>query len=187
LAIMSVLPNMEVFSPVDAIETAKVVRYMASAKGPMYLRVNRNELPLISNPDEEFVPGKVYTIKEGKDAVVFATGVMVSKALEAAEQLEKEGISLKVVNVPSIKPIDAEGVCAICEDFEAIVTAEEHSVIGGLGATIARAINSKLARKIQQVGIQDVFGTSGQNYDVLLEAYGLTSGAICEAVKKAMK
>lgn len=187
IATMRALPNMQVFSPVDAVETEKIVRYMAKEKGPMYLRVNRNDLPVLTSKDEEFVPGKVYTIREGKDAVVFATGVMVSIALEAAEELEKEGVSVKVVNVPSIKPIDADSVAEIAAGVKGVVTAEEHSVIGGLGSTICECLAPRVAKKVFFVGVQDSFGTSGENYDVLLKKYGLTKENVMAAVKKSLE
>ena len=186
IATMRALPNMQVFSPVDAVETEKIVRYMAKEKGPMYLRVNRNDLPVLTSKDEEFVPGKVYTIREGKDAVVFATGVMVSIALEAAEELEKEGVNVKVVNVPSIKPIDADSVAEIAAGVKGVVTAEEHSVIGGLGSTICECLAPRVAKKVFFVGVQDSFGTSGENYDVLLKKYGLTKENVMAAVKKSL-
>lgn len=187
IATMRALPNMQVFSPVDAVETEKIMRYMVKEKGPMYLRINRNDLPVLTSKEEEFVPGKVYTIREGKDAVVFASGVMVSIALEAAEELAKEGVSVKVVNVPSIKPIDADSVAEIAKSVKGVVTAEEHSVIGGLGSTICECLAPRVAKKVFFVGIQDSFGTSGENYAVLLKKYGLTKENVMDAVKKSLQ
>ncbi|MGI6669896.1 MAG: transketolase family protein [Acetivibrionales bacterium] len=183
LALMRVLPNMQVFSPADAIEVKKILRYMAENEGPMYIRVSRGDLPDCTNPDDKFIPGKVYPLRQGKDAVVFATGVMVSRALEAADALEREGCSVMVVNVPSLKPIDSDAVLSICKDFDAVVTAEEHSVIGGLGAAIASILAERQPKKVKMIGIQDKFGTSGQDYETLLEAYGLTAKAIMDAVR----
>lgn len=182
ISLMKGLPNMQVFSPVDAVQASKVVQYMAVNKGPMYIRVNRNELPILTSEDEEFVPGKVYTIREGKDVAVFATGVMVSEALEAAEYLSKDGIDVKIINVPSIKPLDVTAVQEIASSVKAIITAEEHSIYGGLGDAISAAVSSKVARKQVRVGINDSFGTSGQNYTVLLEKYNLTADAVVEAI-----
>lgn len=184
LALMRVLPNMQVFSPADAIETKKILRYMAENKGPMYIRVSRADVPDCTNPDDEFIPGKVYPLRHGKDAVVFATGIMVSKALEAADALEKEGRSIMVVNVPSLKPIDNEAVLSICKDFDLVITAEEHSVIGGLGAAVASILAEKQPKKVKMIGIKDKFGTSGQSYEILLEAYGLNAKAIMDAVRE---
>lgn len=186
ISLMKVLPNMQVFSPVDAIQATKVVEYMAANKGPMYLRVNRNDLPILTSEAEEFVPGKVYTMREGKDVAVFATGIMVSLALEAAESLSKEGIDVKVLNVPSIKPLDATAVQEIAASVKGIVTAEEHSIYGGMGDAISVAVSSKVACKQIRVGVNDSFGTSGQNYTVLLEKYNLTAGAIAKAIRAAI-
>ncbi len=186
IALMRVLPNMQVFSPVDANQTRKVVEYMASNKGPMYMRVNRNDLPVLTSETEEFVLGKVYTMREGRDIAVFATGVMVSKALEAAETLSKEGIDVKVVNVPSIKPLDEAAVQKISGSVKAIVTAEEHSIYGGLADAIGAAVSKKLACRQVRVGLDDTFGTSGQNYDVLLEKYNLTADSVAAAVRAAL-
>ncbi|MHB1419722.1 MAG: transketolase family protein [Bacillota bacterium] len=187
ISLMKVLPNMQVFSPVDAVQVTKVVEYMAANKGPMYMRVNRNDLPILTSESEKFVPGKVYTMREGKDVAVFATGIMVSKALEAAESLSKEGIDVKVLNVPSIKPLDAINVQEIAASVKAIVTAEEHSIYGGLGDAISAAVSFKLACKLVRIGINDTFGTSGQNYTVLLEKYNLTAESIISAIHTALE
>lgn len=187
LALMRVLPNMQVFSPVDAIQTEQIVRYMAANPGPMYIRINRNDLPPLTDPAQEFVPGKVYTLREGKDAVVFATGVMVSLALEAAETLAAEGVSLKVVNVPSLKPLCENEVLAAAEGIGCVITAEEHSVIGGLGDAVSAIITAKEAKRIRRIGVNDRFGTSSENYKSLLEAYGLTAGAVAEAAREMLR
>ena len=183
---MRVLPNMQVFSPCDSIQTAKIVQYMCKHEGPMYIRINRNELPVITDKNEKFVPGKVYIRKKGKDTAIFATGVMVSMALNAAEELAKEGISAMVIDVPSIKPLDSEDIINICKSVKSIVTAEEHSVMGGLGSVISEKIASKLGKKIQYLGIKDTFGKSGQNYNVLLENFGLTEKEIIKTVKNSL-
>lgn len=183
IAIMKVLPNMQVFSPVDAVQTAHIVRYMAKNKGPMYIRTNRNNLPIFTDPGDEFIPGEIYPFRHGKDAIVFATGIMVSKAMEAAEILEKEGVFITVVNVPSIKPLDTGAVLSICKSFDTIVTAEEHSVIGGMGSSIACILAQNQPKKVKMIGIKDEFGASGQDYATLLEAYGLTAQAIVDAIR----
>ena len=184
IAIMRVLPNMQVFVPADASETERIMEYMAANKGPMYLRVNRNDLPELTT--EEFVPGKVYVMREGSDAAVFAQGVMLSLAIEAAEELEKEGVSVMVVNVPSVKPLDADAVAQLCASVRGVVTAEEHSIYGGMGSAIAEAVSERLAVKIKRVGVEDSFGTSGENYDVLLKKYGLTAEHIAESVRAVL-
>ena len=187
VAIMRAIPNMTVLVPVDAIETRKMVKAMASCPGPVYLRVNRNDLPVYTSEDGDYQIGKLYTLREGRDVVVFANGVMVSKAMEAAKSLEEQGISAKVVNVSTVKPLDRQAVIDSSRGFRGVVAAEEHSVIGGLGGAIAEALRGVTGQKLEFVGIQDSFGTSAYNYEELLAHYGLTSEAIVDAVKHVLK
>lgn len=184
MAVMRAIPNMTVLVPVDAVETRQMVKAMVDNKGPMYIRINRNDLPIITDVDEPFEIGKLYTKREGRDVVVFANGVMVSKALEAAEALEKQGVSVKVVNVSTVKPLDQEGVIELAKGCKVVVTAEEHSIIGGLGGAISEALRGVTNLPIEFVGVKDCFGTSASNYDELLEYYGLTTEAIINAVRK---
>lgn len=187
MAIMRAIPNMTVLVPVDAIETRKMVRAMAKHAGPCYIRINRNELPFYTSEEGEYVIGKLYPVREGRDVIVFANGVMVSKAMEAAESLEKEGLSVKVVNVSTVKPLDKAAVVAMAKGFKAVVTAEEHSVVGGLGSAIAEALAGVKDVPIGFVGIEDRFGTSAANYDELLVYYGLTADAVKDRIKKTIK
>jgi len=184
IALMRVLPGMHVFSPVDAVQTAQIVRYMAANNGPMYIRINRNDLPVLTPEDQGFEPGKIYKIREGSDAAIFATGIMVSIALKAADELAEKGVEAMVLNVPSIKPLDSDAVLDLCSGVSTIVTAEEHSIYGGLGDAISTIVAPTIAIKHTRVGIQDKFGTSAQNYQVLLEHYGLTSEAIVHLLRR---
>lgn len=184
IAIMRALPNMQVFCPADAAQTAQIVTYMAQNPGPMYLRVNRNDLP--AQQSAPFVPGKVYTLREGADVAIFATGVMVSRALQAAEALQAEGVKAGVYNVPSLKPIDEARVAEIARGAKAVVTAEEHGVAGGLGSIICEILCEHAPKKVVRVGVEDRFGTSAQNYGILLEGYGLTAQAVQTAAHKAL-
>ena len=189
IALMRVLPNMKVFSPADYYETKKIVKAMASIDGPCYIRVNRNDVPVVTAEDDAFECGKVRVMREGSDAVVFATGFMVYQALEAAKALEAEGISAKIVNVSTIKPLDEQGVIAAAKGMKAVVTVEEASVIGGLGSAVCETLLAGPAEsrvKTLHMGIQDCFGTSAQQYDELLEAYHLTPADIAATVKKAL-
>ena len=189
ITIMRVLPNMKVFSPADAIETAKIVKAMAEIDGPCYIRVNRNDVPEVTNPDEPFEFGKVKTLREGKDAVVFATGFMVYQALEAAKILEAEGVSVKVVNVATIKPFDVEGAQAAAAGMKAAVTVEEANIYGGLGSAVCEALCAGPAESripVSVMGVQDTFGTSAQKYDELLVHYHLTPADIVERVKSLL-
>ncbi len=182
IAYMRVIPNMSVFVPADANETVAITKYMASHEGPMYIRVNRNAYDNVTPEGAEFKPGEPVVLKEGTDVTVFACGVMVLKALEAAKSLEGK-ISVRVVNVPSIKPMNREAIAALAKDVKGVVTAEEHSVIGGLGGAIAEAL--RLERTpIEFVGVEDRFGESAHNYDDILNYLGLTAAHIQEAVEK---
>ncbi len=182
IALMRAIPNMSVFVPADANETAGMIRYMAANPGPMYLRVNRNDLENVTEEGREFVPGRYEVLNEGKDVCVFACGVMVGKALEAAKQLEGR-ISVRVVNINTIKPLNEESIRALAQDCRCVVTAEEHSVIGGLGSAVAEAL-ARACKPIAFVGIRDEFGSSAHNYPDILAHLGLTTEHITETVEE---
>ena len=189
IAIMRVLPNMKVFSPADYYETRKIVKAMAEIDGPCYIRVNRNDVPVVTDPDAPFEFGKVKLMKDGADVVIFATGFMVYQSLEAAKLLEAEGISAKVVNIATIKPFDAEGVRAAAKGMKAAVTVEEASIIGGMGDAVCEALaegDADSRVRTLRMGIMDCFGTSAQKYDELLVEYHLTPADIASTVKKAL-
>ena len=183
MALMRALPNMTVLVPVDAVETRKMVRAMVEWDGPVYIRINRNDLPVLTDPDSNFEIGKFQVVRDGTDIAIFANGVMVFKALEAAENLAKKGISVKVINASTVKPLPDEQVLAHVEGCRGVVTAEEHSVIGGLGSAVASALRRERNLPIEFVGIKDAFGTSALAYEELLTHYGLTVCAIENAVK----
>ena len=184
MALMRAIPNMTVLVPVDAIETRQMVRAMASIPGPSYIRINRAELPLLTAEGTEFCLGVPKVIRQGSDVVVFANGVMVSKALEAAESLENDGISVKVVNVSTVKPLNREAIIQLAKGCKVVVVAEEHSLIGGLGSAINEALVGMRNVALGFVGIDDCFGTSASNYEELLVYYGLTAAAIKDRVHK---
>lgn len=185
MAIMRAIPNMTVLSPADAIECSQMVKYMVDNEGPMYIRVNRNPLPPLTDENESFDIKKMAMLRDGSDFVIFATGVMVSKALEASELLAQEGISVRVVNVSVIKPLNTEKLIAYTKGMRGAVVAEEHSYIGGLGSAIGEALREHPI-KTEFVSIDDKFGTSAHGYDELLEHYGLTADAVRGAVKKLL-
>lgn len=185
IAIMRAIPNMTVLCPVDAIETAKMVKAMVEYDGPVYLRLNRNDYDNVTAESDDFKIGVPTVLKEGNQIVVFATGIMAAKAVEAAKALEGE-ISLKVVNVSTIKPLNAESIIALAKDCSAVITAEEHSVIGGLGSAIAEAL-CKACKPIEFVGVQDTFGCSAHNYAELMEHFELTSESIAKAARKLVE
>jgi transketolase len=182
---MRVLPNMTVLSPVDAVETEKMVLAMSQQEAPCYIRINRNDLPTFTNPDEPYHIGKMHKVLEGEDVVVFATGVMVYQATQAAECLRKEGTSLRVVNVSTIKPLDAAALLRHCEGMKGVVTAEEHSVYGGLGSAVCEALSTSRL-PIEILGINDSFGRSAESYDLLLEHFHLLPEDVAMKARKVL-
>ncbi len=186
-ALMRALPNMTVLCPADSIEVEKMMDCLLDWKGPVYIRINRNDLPFVYPPDEPYSIGKVTMLREGSHAAIFASGIMVSKALEAAAALEPEGISARVLDVGTLKPLDRDAVIRYAGGVEAIVTAEEHSVIGGLGSAVVEALRGVAHAPVEFVGVPDSFGLSAENYDVLLAHFGLTSEAVSRAVKTLLK
>jgi len=181
IAIMRAIPNMVIISPVDAIEMKKVVRAVVEYQGPVYIRINRNDLPVLTDENESFEIGKTNKVADGKDITIFATGFMVYQALQASAILKNKGISARVINVSTIKPIDIDKVKEYAKDVKGVITVEEHSIIGGLGGTICEVLSDELV-KIKRVGINDKFGQSASNYEELINYYGLTPQVI---VKKA--
>ena len=186
-ALMRALPNMTVLSPADSIEVEKMMDWLLDWKGPVYLRINRNDLPFVYPAAEPYSIGKVTVLRDGSHAAIFASGIMVSKALEAAAALAAEGISARVLDVGTIKPLDRDAVIRHAGGVDAIVTAEEHSVIGGLGSAIVEALRGVPHAPVEFVGIRDSFGISAESYDDLLAHFGLTADAICNAVRSLLR
>ena len=182
IALMRTLPNVTVFCPCDAAETKKAVMAAAEMDGPVYLRLGRSSCDDVTDENTPFVPGKAVVLKEGTDAAIFATGLMVSIALKAAAALDAEGVSTAVVDFHTIKPFDEETVLAYNGKVKAIVTAEEAFVVGGLGSAVAETIAGKGGAKFARVGVEDKFGQSG-NPNALFELYGLTVENIVAKVK----
>jgi transketolase len=186
LAIMRVLPNMKVICPVDYIEAKKATRAVVTEKGPMYLRVSRAPLPIVTKESDPFVIGKAGVIREGKDVTIIACGVMVSEALRAADMLAKENIQARVLNMHTIKPIDADAIIKAAKETGAIVTAEEHQIFGGLGSAVAEVVTQNTPVPIEMIAVKDSFGESGKP-EQLLEYFGLKDKNIVEAAKKVLK
>ena len=186
MALMRALPNMVVLSPVDEIETREMVDFMVRHNGPVYLRLDRNDTPVILDSSYKFDLGKPNLIVEGSDLTIFATGRMVSVALKAAELLKTtDNISAQIVNVGTIKPLDQQAVQEFAQKTGAVVTAEEHNVFGGMGSAIAEALMiSKIP--IVPVGVKDRFGQSAMTYEELLAEYGLTEESIAQAARKVL-
>ena len=186
IALMREMPHMTIFVPCDPAETEKAVMAAAEINGPVYIRVARPVCDDITTADTPFIPGKANVMKEGNDVCIISCGLMISRALAAAEMLEKEGISAAVVNMHTIKPIDSEIILKMNQTCKAIITAEEHSVIGGLGSAVAEVLAGHDGAKFAMVGIQDKFGKSGKP-DQLFEAYGLTAENIVAKSKELLK
>lgn len=186
LALMRTIPGMTVVNPADATEARAAVEWAINYKGPVYFRFGRYAVPVLFDKESyRFEPGKAATLAEGKDVSILATGIMVDMALKARELLAAEGISAAVVNVHTIKPIDREAVVKAAETTGAIVTAEEHNVIGGLGAAVAEVVCETKPVPVLRVGVEDSFGRSG-TVPALLELYGLTPENIAAKAKAAV-
>ena len=184
VAIMRAIPNMTVLVPADAVETEQIIEAAYHYHGPVYIRLGRSGVPVLYDEKYTFQIGKASKLREGKDASIIAMGIMVSTALETAEKLAQEGIQAAVYNMSTIKPIDA---AAIEEAAQAgcVVTAEEHSIIGGLGSAVAEVLGERCPVPLERVGVMDTFGESGKP-DELLKKYGLTSEDIVSAVMRAV-
>lgn len=182
ISLMRTLPGMTVLVPCDAAETKKAVKAAAEIEGPVYLRLSRPNTDDITGENSPFVPGKANVLREGSDAAIFAAGLMVSRALKAAELLEQEGISAAVLNFHTIKPIDAEAILNYNGKVRAIVTAEEHFTVGGLGSAVAEVLAGHAGARFDRVGVEDRFGQSGKPDDLFRE-YGLTAENIAAKVK----
>jgi transketolase len=185
VAIMRAIPNMTVLVPADGNETRTMTRAMAQHKGPVYMRIPRHDLPDVMPENEHFVIGKPHLIRQGQDIVVFANGQMVSFALQAADVLAGEGISVRVVNVSCMKPADKAALAALAQGMKGVVTAEEHSLIGGL-ATLIQEVLQGQSLTLRTVGIEDRFGQSAHSYEDLIQVYGLTSEHIAVAVRQLL-
>lgn len=185
LSLMRTIPGMTVINPADDVSARALIKAAAAYKGPVYIRLGRAAVPVIYEEGKTFEIGKALRVREGKDAAILATGIMVDQALQAAEMLAAEGIECRVVDVHTIKPLDKDEVVAAAKECGCIVTAEEHSVIGGLGSAVAETVCKEAPCRMAMVGVQDVFGQSGKPGE-LMEQYGLTAENIAAAVKKLL-
>lgn len=186
IALMRVIPNMTIFVPCDPIETKKAVAAALEINGPVYIRVARPVCDCVTEDNTPFVPGKANIMRDGNDVAIMATGLMIPEALKAADMLEKDGVSAAVVNFHTIKPFDDACVLKMAEKCGAIVTAEEHSIIGGLGSAVAEVLAGNSNAKFARVGVNDKFGKSGKPAE-LFEAYGLTAENIVKNCKALLK
>ena len=186
IALMRVIPNMTILSPCDAVEAEQATRAaLLEVNGPVYLRLSRPNTPAVNTPDYKFEFGKGVVLADGRDVTIVATGLMVAKAMAAREILKEKGIDAAVINIHTIKPIDAALITEYAKKTGNIVTVEEHSVIGGLGSAVAEVVCENAPCKLTRVGINDTFGLSGTS-DAVLEYFGLTAEGIADKVEKAL-
>lgn len=186
ISLMRSVPNMTVIVPADGVETEKVIKKIVEYNGPVYVRLGRSKVPVIYDDSYEFEIGKFSTLKEGADVSIIACGIMVAKALEAAEELAKSGIMAEVINASTIKPFDAKTVLESVKKTKCVVTVEEHNIYGGLGSAVSEVLSGNYPAPLEMVGVMDVFGESGSP-DELLEKFKLTSNEIINKVNIVLK
>ncbi|HGM3506261.1 TPA: transketolase family protein [Clostridioides difficile] len=185
IAIMRAIPNMTVLVPADGVETEKMIFEIAKYNGPVYVRLGRSSVPVLFDEDYTFEIGKGTVLRDGKDVSIIACGIMVNEALLAQEKLQEEGISARVINMSTIKPIDKDLILKSAKETNAIVTVEEHSIIGGLGSAVSEVVGESYPTIVKKVGIKDSFGESGAPNE-LLKKYELTCDDIVKVVKEAI-
>lgn len=186
LAIMRVLPNIKVVCPADVLEAKKATRAILAEKGPFYLRLSRAPLPVVTKESDDFTVGKANVLRAGKDVSIMACGAMVAEALQASVELAREGIECRVVNIHTIKPLDAEIVIRSAKETGAIVTAEEHQLAGGMGSAVSEVVVQNFPVPVEMVAVRDSFGQTGTPEE-LLKAYHLKSVDIIAAVKAVLR
>ncbi len=187
ISCMRSIPNMTVIVPADGVETKKAIHAISKYNGPVYVRLGRSAVPTLNDEASyQFEIGKGVLLKDGKDLTIVATGIMVSKALEAAKRLEEKGIDARVINIHTIKPMDASLITQAAKETGAILTVEEHNIIGGLGSAVAETLVENYPVPMKRIGTMDTFGESGKP-DQLLEKYGLTTEAIVDAAEELVK
>ncbi len=185
ISLMRTIPGMTVIVPADGVETKQAIFAASEHQGPVYIRLGRPSIPIIFDDRYKFEIGKASLLKEGKDVAIIATGIMVAEALEAAKELEAQGIEAAVLNISTIKPLDKEAIIQIAQKTGAVVTAEEHNIIGGLGSAVAEVLVENYPVPMERIGVQDTFGESGKP-DELLEKYGLKAKNIIGACQKVL-
>lgn len=185
IALMRALPGMTVISPADYAESIVAVKAALEHDGPVYMRFGRAAVPVVTDklPGYKFELGKGSIIREGKDVSIFATGILVAAAMDAAEMLKDAGIDAEIINIATIKPLDRELVVKSARKTGMVVTAEEHSIIGGLGSAVCEALSEEAPTKVYRIGVRDEFGESGSAGD-LIKKYGFDGTGVCDAVRK---
>ncbi len=185
MAIMRTLPNMTVLCPADAYEAFAATKALAAFDGPAYMRMGRADFPVVTEEGEPFVIGKAKLMREGNDVTLIGCGQMTALCLQAAEMLEAEGVSAEVLNISTIKPLDSEAIVASVSKTGCCVTAEEHSIVGGLGSAVCEVLAESRPAPVERVGTMDTFGESGKP-DELMARYGLTAEHIADSARKSI-
>lgn len=183
LSLMRTIPNMTVICPSDDVQTRWAIQTAAEIEGPVYIRLSRLATPTLYAPEQQFTLGKAMSIGKGTDIAVIATGVTVSEAIKAKQELEKEGINIRVIDVPTIKPIDKELLIQTAKEVKRMITVEDHNIIGGLGSAVCEVLAENYPTKIERMGIPDVFGKSGKATE-LMQYFGIDAKAIAEKCRK---
>jgi len=183
LAIMRAMPDMTVVAPADAVEGEAIIRWANQYEGPVYVRLARDASPNVFDEQYRFVPGKTISLKEGSDVLLISTGPQSVRCLQAAELLQSQGISVGVLHVPSIKPVNKEEIVSAAEKAKLVVTVEEHTIYGGLGGLVAEVLSEASPRRVIRFGIEDRWGESAPN-DYLLEAFGMSAARLSERIQK---
>ncbi len=186
IAIFRAMPGVVTLAPADGVELRSAMRAMMETPGPMYLRVTRDPSPVIFPDDYTFQIGPGVLLRDGGDVGLIGTGVQTVRVLEAADMLAGEGIAASVLHLPTLKPIDADAIVALAERTGRIVTAEDHSIIGGLGSAVAEVLGERRPTPMRRIGLRDVYGESAPN-DYLLEAYGISAGHVAAAAREMIQ
>ena len=187
VAIMRAMPNIAVLVPADSIEAKKMVPLVAQHQGPVYVRISRGEMPIIFDDNHEVEIGKGVVVRNGRDITLIANGHMLSRSLEAADLLSSRGIDARVLNIHTVKPLDVPLIRKCAEETGAMVTVEEHSIIGGLGSAVAEAIVREYPVPVEMVGIADKFTETSRDFDALLDQYGMSVEDIVKAAQRALE
>lgn len=183
VALMRVLPNMTVVVPADASATQQVTRWLVELGTPSYMRLTRGSTPVVYSDDSELNLGKAEIVRDGDDLTIISNGFMVSQSLEAAKELEKQGVDTRIIDLHTIKPMDKKAIFKAASETGAILTVEEHSIYGGLGGAISEVLSENMPTWMERVGIRDCFAESSRNYHTLLEEYSLSSNHIMNKVR----
>jgi len=187
IAIFRAMPNMTVIVPSDSIEARKMIPLVAEHEGPVYMRISRADMPIIFDESHRVEIGKGLVVRDGSDVTIIANGHLLSRSLEAADQLGAQGLKARVVNLPTVKPLDMPLLRKCAQETGAIVTAEEHSIIGGLGSAVAEAIADEFPVPVKRVGVPDKFTETSKDFDALLDQYGMGVNDIARAAQQAVK